>query len=167
MNFLGVDIGGSTRNGFAVVTDTDKLLYSGNIPFDRKGTKFEHRKKIVSEIQRIVSEYNIQAIGIERVKMHRGSNLSKLSGITSLMKITTSILDNFSDICEIKEFETVSWKSEVLGNRSATKEDAVNFVKYVYRKEVPHDEADAICEAIFLSRNYNREDTKMKDITFT
>lgn len=165
MNFMGVDVGGSTRNGIAIVTDKDLLVHSENIAFNKKEGIGAHGRKVAARVRELVEQHNVEAIVIERVKMHRGANLSKLASIISLAKITARIIDRVYDICKVFDIETVSWKAEVLGNRSATKDDAVWYIKQYYKKEVPHDEADAICEAIFLARNYFRNDSRFKELT--
>ena len=163
---MGVDIGGSSRVGIAIVNDKDKLLMSGNIPFVKKEGVGSHRRKMTKHIRQLVEEFDVGAIVIERVKMHRGKRLSKLSAIVSLARAGVGVFDAVYDLeCKVYDIETVSWKAQVLGTRSATKEDAVWFVKNVYKNTVPHDEADAICQAIYLARNYYRSDNIMKEIT--
>lgn len=165
INYMGVDIGGSTRNGIAIVNEKGQLIHSENIPFKSKEGIGAHGRKVATRVRELVQEHNVEGIVIERVKMHRGKNFSKLTSIVSLSKITARVIDQVFDICKIYDIETVSWKSQVLGNRSASKEDAVNYVKLMYHKDVPHDEADAICEAIYLSRNINRPDNILNELT--
>lgn len=155
MIYMGIDIGGSTRNGITIINDKEKILYTVAIPFDKHKTKGDHRRFVAQHVLDLVIQYNVDMIVIERVKMHRGSNLSRLSNIVSLSKATATIIDKIFDKCKIYDCETVSWKSKILGNKSATKEDAVNFVKRVYGIEVPHDQADSACQAIYLKRYIN------------
>lgn len=54
-----------------------------------------------------------------------------MSSIASLVKVQTSILDNFSDKCKIIEIPVRSWKAMVLkgyNGANADKDDAINWV---------------------------------------
>lgn len=164
-NYMGVDIGNATRNGIAILNDKEQLIYSTNIPYNKKITKGQHRRNVAKQVRELVQEYDVKALIIERVKMHRGGNLSKLTSIISLSKITAAILDNCFDLCSVYDCETISWKANVLGHRDATKEDAVTYVLCTYKKEVPHDEADAVCECLYLIRSINKTDRIIKDVT--
>ena len=166
MIYLGCDIGGATRNGIAIIDENEKILYTTNIPYDKKRTKGEHRRLISHYVAKLVKDYNVDVIVIERVKMHRGSRLSKLTSIISLAKISGCIIDSNFDKCKVYDCETISWKSKILGNKSATKEDAVNFVKHMYNLEVPHDQADAICQALYIKRYLqDKKRGKFQEIT--
>lgn len=162
---MGIDIGGSSRNGIAIVNENEELIYSTNVPYDRKKGVGFHRRAIAEFVRQLIKKFPIEAIVIERVKMHRGKRLSKLADIVSLSKSTAGILDRTFDLCKVYDIETVSWKAQVLGTRSATKEDAVNYIKSRYGIDVPHDEADAICEALYLKRNYNLPENLFHDLT--
>ena len=166
MIYMGVDIGGATRNGICIIDEKEHILYTNNIPFNAKaGGKGNHRRFVAAFIAKLVDEYNVDCLVIERVKMHRGSRLSKLDAIISLSKATGAIQDYNFNKCKIYDCETVSWKAQILGKRNATKEDAINFVKSKYNIDVPHDQADAIGQALYLKRYLNKDDGKFHDIT--
>ena len=60
MNILALDIGGKTRNGFALMdTETKELIETSYILYDTKLTPLDHRKKILAEIQRYYYNKNI------------------------------------------------------------------------------------------------------------
>lgn len=165
MIYMGVDIGGSSRNGIAIIDDNEKILYTTNVPFDKKLGKGNHRRIIAKYVTKLIEQYKVDCLVIERVKMHRGGNFSKLADIVSLSKATGSILDYNHDKCTIYDCETVSWKARILGKRDCTKEDAVLYVKNKYDIDVPHDQADAICQALYLKRYLNTPKGKFHDIT--
>lgn len=167
MIYMGIDIGGATRNGICIIDENEKILYCNNIPFNAKsGGKGNHRRFVAAFVAKLIDEYKVTHIVLERVKMHRGNRLSKLDAIVSLSKATGAIQDYiFHKDCKLYDCETVSWKAKVLGKRNGTKEDAVQFVKNRYDIDVVHDTADAICEAIYLKRYLNTKDGKFHDIT--
>ena len=125
-----VDIGGKSRNGIAIRNSNGELLYWNYIVYDTKGTPLEHRKKIVNLIQNLYNTYNFDIILYEQVNLFR-KGLISLSSIESLVKVQTSILDNFSDKCKIIEIPVRSWKAMVLkdyNGANADKNDAINWV---------------------------------------
>lgn len=165
MKWGGVDIGGSTRVGICIIDDDENILYSTNIPKSNKTSPSQHRRAVASAVLELVIKYEVEAIGVERVKMHRGSRLSKLSSIVSLAKATGTLLDTIDVNCKVYDFETISWKAKILGNKAASKEDAVNFIQLHYGISVPHDEADAICQALYLKRYLNKPEGHFSEIT--
>ncbi len=165
MNYMAIDIGGSTRNGIAIVDDLEHLIFSCNIPKDSKVSRGEHRRNVSAVIRTLCLKYDTKVIGLERIRLHRGSHISKLSSIVSLSKITGAIIDNCCDICNIYDYAVITWKSKILGNKSATKDDSVNYIKYKYKIEVCHDEADAICCAVFLAKYLNAPNNKIDELT--
>jgi len=173
MFILGIDIGGKTRNGFALIdSENGNLIKYSDIPYDKKGTPLLHRQKIVQEINEYLSEYKVDNIVFERINLFRGGFNSRLSSIVSLCKVQTSIIDNFSDKVIISETDVRHWKSLVFGNGNAEKEDALKYVKTFYpevnlkidrkpTKKDPstyienHDLADAVCIATYGVKNIN------------
>ena len=91
-----------------------------------------------------------------------------MANVTSMAFLQATIINEFSDDISISEVHVQSWKSKVLGQRSATKEDAVAFIESKYPQVdldivVHHqrkgdeiikdnDTADAICIALFAQK---------------
>lgn len=146
MVVCGLDIGGASTNGICVMSDSGKIIKVIEVPFKGK-TKGEHRRFVASLVRKVAQETGVTDILLEAVRLYRGGHVSPLADIMSLGKITGAIIDSCCDICEIHQVQVNSWKARVLGNKSATKEDAVNFVKKTYGLNVCHDVADSICIA--------------------
>ena len=91
-----------------------------------------------------------------------------MANITSMAFLQATIINEFSDKISIVEVHVQSWKSKVLGSRSATKDDAVALVETNYPEIdldiiVPHkkkgdeiikdnDTADAVCIALYPTK---------------
>jgi hypothetical protein len=87
--------------------------------------------------------------------------------IVSMAFLQATLINEFSDVISISTVHVQSWKSKVLGNRSAKKEDAVAFIEDHYPQVdlnivVHHpkkgdeiirdnDTADAICIGLYGS----------------
>lgn len=165
---IGIDLGNKSRNAISVVNGLDLLDYS-NLLYDAKTTTpWEHRKKICKQIQEYIYKYNLTKedwILFEKINGFMHGYKSKLSNITSLAFIQATIINEFSDKISIAEVPVVSWKTVVLGNRAAKKEDSVAYVEDKYpwvdldvivehkRKETEYlkddDTADAICIGLY------------------
>lgn len=157
VNFMAVDIGGATRNGIAIVNSKQELIYSESIPKLNSITIGEHRRRVAARVRELCTTHSVVVVGMERVRSFRGGVQSSIRNIVSLAKETGAIIDNVHDIADVVDYEVVSWKSKVLKNKSADKSFAVDFVKGRYKVDVPHDEADAICSALYLSQQYFRK----------
>lgn len=169
----GVDIAGKARNGFSVRDENGNLLYWNYLVYDTKGTPVEHRRKIVKLLEELYDKYKFDIILYEQVNLFR-RGLINLSSIESLVKVQTTILDNFSDKCKIIEIPVRSWKAMILKDyhgANSDKEDAINWVidneidkhnkpidllietggprkQYL---EFNHDMADAICQSAVIT----------------
>ena len=174
MIIMGIDMGGATRNGIAIMADRDNLLYHCSVPYNEKLGKGHHRRQLCKRISALVEEFKVDIVLVERIKQFKGkekggtkgTNISKMTNMAPLIKLTGSIIDAVSYRCKVFEVEVRSWKSQVLGDTSSDKEPSINFVKLIYKVEVPHDEADAICIACYGSRNYmNMPGVGTKEIT--
>lgn len=146
--------------GFAVRNADGELLAWDYVPYDSK-TPWEHRQKIIKKIEELNESYIFDTIVFEKINLYRGGFISHLSGILSLCRVQSTIIDKFSGKYEIYQVNVQSWKSKILGSGKATKEDAINYVKEHYpqvdykvmikhkRKDDEivdnHDLADAIC----------------------
>lgn len=146
--------------GLAIRSIDNELLFYENIPYD-SSTPWEHRQKIVKEIEKLNEEYIFDTIIFEKINLYRGGFISHLSGILSLCRYQSTLIDKFSGKYDIYQVNVQSWKSKILGSSKATKDDAIAYVKKNYpevnlqreivhkRKEneiiESHDLADAIC----------------------
>lgn len=137
MIVLGIDLGNKSRNAIAVVNESHQLLdYSCQL-YDGSISVLEHRKNICNQIQEYINKYNLTKddyIIFEKINLFVGSRVSKLANITSLAFIQATIINEFSDKITIVEVNVQTWKNTVLGSRSATKEDSVNYVEKNYPK---------------------------------
>ena len=165
MYVLGIDLGNKTRTALVLLLDT-KLIEWSHFNYNESESAWHHRQKIVQKIKFYIDKYNLTKndyILFEQIFFSKG--LSKMSNITSMAFLQATIINEFSNNISICEIHVQSWKSKVLGSRSATKEDSINFVEKHYpqinlnlivhhkRKDdeiiKDHDTADAICIALF------------------
>ena len=115
---------------------------------------------ISHHIKELVLQYKVTRIIVERVKLFRGSNISKLSNITSLWGICVGILDSVQGLCDVYDVEVRTWKSQVLNNISKDKEFSINYVKLMYNMDMKEHQADSVCIAIYGIRNWTKMDEK-------
>lgn len=179
-NIISVDIAGKARVGISCFNlQSKKLISYTSLSFDRKLSSREHRDKIIEGIYSLSDIEDLDAIIFERINLYRNSKIS-LPTILSLARVQTSIIDEFgSEACKIFDVNVQSWKAKVLGSRTATKEDAVQFVLTNYprtrdlirlpddkkgRKVYNHDLADAICIGKFLV-DVGLKSEKLGDLT--
>ena len=157
---MAVDIGGSSENGITIMNEMEQILYTEAFPYRKKFGKGFHRRSISQHIKELVEQYNVQRIIVERVKLFRGNNISKLSNITSLWGICVGILDAVQGLCDVYDVEVRTWKSQVLNNTSKNKEFSINYVKLMYKMDMKEHQADSVCIAIYGIRNWMRMDVK-------
>lgn len=178
-NILGVDLGGASRNGLALTDNINhKLLTYKTIRRVDSKNNLMHRKKVIEEINNINNEFGIDIILFESVRLFHHGNI-QMNSIKSLIKMQTTIINEFSDICPIYAIDVRSWKAKVLGNGNAKKEDSVFLIKHKYPEvnlldEINHplkqeielsindDLADAICISNSLRFDYDILLTKNK-----
>lgn len=165
MTVIGIDLGNKSRNSICVMRDGQLLDWS-RLNYSDAESAWQHRKLIVKQIKAYIKQYNITKddyLLFEQIFFSKG--LSRMANVVSMSFLQATIINEFSDKINIVEVHVQSWKSKVLGHRSATKEDAVNFVKEhfpsvdleitVHHKRkgdeviVDNDTADAICIACY------------------
>lgn len=165
---IGIDLGNKSRNSIAVM-DGDKLLEWSRLTYDGTISTLQHRKNICKQIREYIDKYHLTKndyLLFEQIFFSRG--FSKMANVTSMAFLQATIINEFSDDISISEVHVQSWKSKVLGQRSATKEDAVAFIESKYPQVdldivVHHqrkgdeiikdnDTADAICIALFAQK---------------
>lgn len=161
---IGVDLGNKSRNAI-VVMDNGILLDWSRLNYKDSKNTWEHRKKIVKQIKEYIKKYNLTKndyLLFEQIFFSRG--FSTMSNVTSMAFLQATLINEFSNKINIVEVHVQSWKSKVLGSRSATKEDSVAFVEKYYpeidlnieikkRKGIEiikdNDTADAVCIALY------------------
>ena len=171
-NILGIDLGGASRNGVSLYDNIDKKLqYSSTIKRYNAKTNLEHRQNVINELKYINNEYGIDIIIFEAIRLFSYGKI-QLQTILSLNKMQTTIVNEFSDICDIYQVDVRSWKSRVLGSANADKSASLMYVKNKYpqvniydeinhprNKEIEiqlnHDECDAICISECLKFDYS------------
>lgn len=170
-NVLGIDLGGASRNGLALYSNNDKkLLYNKTIKRYEAKTNLEHRNNVIAEMKKINNEYGIDIIIFESVRLFSRGKIA-LQTILSLNKMQTTIINEFSDICDIYQVDVRSWKSRVLGSANVDKSFSLRWVKNKYPEvniydkiyhprnketelQLNHDICDAICISECLKFDY-------------
>ena len=161
-NVLGIDLGGASRNGLALYSNEDKkLLYHKTIKRYEASSNLEHRNNVIMEMKTINEEYGIDIIIFEAIRLFSYGKI-QLQTILSLNKMQTTIINEFSDICDIYQVDVRSWKSRVLGSANADKSFSLMHIKNKYPNvniydeiyhpriketeiQLNHDICDAIC----------------------
>lgn len=166
---IGIDLGNKSRNSISVVDNDLKLLEYSNIKYDSKTTTtWEHRRRICKQISEYIEKYKLTKddwIVFEKINMFMRGKNSRLSNILSLAFIQATIINEFSEKISISEVNVITWKSKVLKNGKAKKEDSVAYVENHYpqvdlnvvvehkRKDTEYlkddDTADAICIGVY------------------
>lgn len=170
-HILGIDLGGASRNGLALYSNSDKkLIYCNTIKRYESKTNLEHRKNVIDEIKNIHEKYGIDVIIFESIRLFSYGRI-QMQTILSLCKLQTSIVNEFSDVCDIYQVDVRSWKSRVLGSAKVEKEFSVSYVKNKYKDvaiydeiyhpklketeiQINHDLCDAICMSECLKFDY-------------
>lgn len=170
-NVLGIDIGGASRNGLALYSNTNKkLLYHETIKRYEAKNNLEHRTNVISEMKKIDDEFGIDIIIFEAIRLFSYGKI-QLQTILSLNKMQTMIVNEFSNICDIYQVDVRSWKSRVLGSANADKSFSLMYVKNKYPNvniydeiyhpriketeiQLNHDLCDAICISEVLKFDY-------------
>lgn len=148
MRVLAVDQS-YTNAGFAVVEKDDagaiRIIDLPVLTFPKKATKQEKRNLLLPFICNIINLHSCDTLILERVRLFAHGKLS-LKTYSTLHALNVAISDGVSLPCFA--IDTRQWKTHVLGNPSATKEDAVLFVsREMGGLIVSHDTADAVCMA--------------------
>lgn len=178
-NVLGIDLGGASRNGLALYSNkSKKLIYNKTIKRYEAKNNLEHRKNVISEMKKINDEFGIDIIIFESIRLFSAGKIA-LQTILSLNKMQTTIINEFSDICDIYQVDVRSWKARVLGSANVDKSFSLMYVKNKYpnvniydeivhprNKEIEiqlnHDICDAICISEVLKFEYGILQAKNK-----
>ena len=129
---LGIDIGGGTRMGVALVdNETGELLEHDTIkPSDTKNHR-DHRYSLIRKIKEYDEKYGIDILIFESIRLFSKGHIM-LQTILSLNKVQTTVINEFSDNFDIYQVDVRSWKARVLGNANSDKIAAINYVKNKY-----------------------------------
>ena len=129
-------------------------------------------------MKKINDEFGIDIIIFESIRLFSAGKIA-LQTILSLNKMQTTIINEFSDICDIYQVDVRSWKARVLGSANADKSFSLMYVKNKYpnvniydeishprNKEIEiqlnHDICDAICISEVLKFEYGILQAKNK-----
>lgn len=171
-NVLGIDLGGASRNGLALYSNANKkLLYHKTIKRYEAKNNLEHRNNVISEMKKINDDFSIDIIIFESIRLFSYGKI-QLQTILSLNKMQTTIVNEFSNICDIYQVDVRSWKSRVLGSANADKSFSLMYVKNKYPDvniydeiyhpriketeiQLNHDIADSICISEVLKFDYS------------
>lgn len=165
---IGIDLGNKTRTSIAVL-DGEELLDLCKFDYADSESAWHHRQKIIKQIKIYIDKYHLNSnnyLLFEEIAFYKG--LTRMYNIVSMAFIQATLINEFSSQISIVAVHVQSWKSKVLGNRSAKKEDAIAFVEAKYpqvdlnivehhRKKgdviiKDHDSADSICIGIYGSK---------------
>lgn len=142
---LGIDQS-SENSGIAVANDNEELIDYTSVRLDGFKTSRAKRKMLKNTVKLYVDRYDPEMAVIERVRMF-SQNFVSLKTIISLGSLVVAI-DDAVDI-DLYSVDTRSWKSRVVGEADASKEETVEYIKNKFNVEVNHDIADAICIALY------------------
>jgi len=173
---LGIDIGTSIRCTFCLFDNqTNEILYCSSINRNTSKHNVEHRKKIINCIQYIFDNYQIDIMLFETIRLFSSGSIY-MQTILSLNKVQTTIINKFSENCDIYSIDVRSWKAKVLGNGNATKEDTVRTILHKYpnielleetvrpiKKEIELSLNEDLADAICISQTLHYDTTILKD----
>lgn len=130
---IGVDLGNKSRNSIVVMSEDRKILEYNRLTYDGSISTWQHRKNICKQIQEYIDKYKLTKndyLLFEQIFFSRG--FSRMANVTSMSFLQATIINEFSEQISISEVHVQSWKSKILGSRSANKEDSVNYVEKNY-----------------------------------
>lgn len=159
-----------TRTGVALFEGTD-LLLGADIPFKGCTTRLAKRLALRAYLEHVLAQYGpLDIVTIERVRLHRQGRMNigvaiAQATLVTCIRDTVALHPNGGDI--VKSIDTRAWKSAVLGNPNATKQDAIWYVKACYSLEANDDLADAICMGVYASRQPETLDEVNEQVTTT
>lgn len=169
---LGIDMGTSGRSGLALWdSNANSILQYETIRRIDSKTNLEHRRKVLDAIRDINENFGTDIIIFESVRLFSYGKI-QMGTILSLNKMQTTIINEFSDLCDIYQVDVRSWKSRVLGNANVGKDESIKYVQRKYPHinlldeiikpikketilEINADLADAICIAECLKYDYS------------
>lgn len=138
----------SSRCGFAVVEKERRLIFAQSLSFSDKLSHKERRKQIVSFLQELIKTYMPDAIIVERIREHTskkdgsGETYRGKDTVIVFNRIIGSIVDAVD--LHVYSVHTASWRSRMIGSKSADKEASVMAAKWEFGIDVDHDTAEAI-----------------------
>lgn len=158
LTIVGIDQSYS-RVGYSVVTRTGVKEIS-SIDLSKMRNPTQKRNCIREMVRILIRNHRPKAIVVERVRTFAGGKISsRTSGMLAAM--TAAIVDaaythDFkSKPTPVFSVDTRAWKKAMLGNSSASKDDAVQFARALCQTlginvEIDHDAADAFCIARYV-----------------
>ena len=144
MRVLGIDPS-YQRTGFAVVED-NKLIYSFSLTLKEIKTKKKKREIIKNVIKTIELIYQPDKIVVERTRLFSRGVIS-MKTIVALGSLIVVIVDA-TDL-DVYSVDSRSFKAKVVGHANCSKQDVINWVKFIFKIDVNEDEADAVAIALY------------------
>lgn len=135
----------SQTSGFAIFNE-NKLVESGTFTFS--GSLDKRLVKIRQKIETMVKQYGVTEIVLEDIQMEKGvgNNVVTYKALAEVIGVITELLVELKIPYQLIPAST--WRSG-LGikgtQRAVYKKNAQDYVARIYKKQVPEDEADAIC----------------------
>lgn len=160
MKILSIDQS-YTHCGIAYVEDSEPL-YFNNFVYKKSDTTYkpskqEKRRQLIQKLGELSLDMAApDLILVEKVRTFTHGKIN-VKTIMALHAMVIAIADNFP-LIPIKCIDTRMWKKAILGNPSASKQDAVNYINELIGEEVDDDRADAICMALAAERGVKLED---------
>ncbi len=150
-----------TRLGYCVQTKR-KVLEIGSVDLSKLRNPTQKRNCVRELVSILVRKHNPTAVLVERVRIFAGGYISaKTAGMLAAM--TAVIVDaaythSFNrKPTPVFSVDTRAWKSVVLGNPSATKQQTLDWVnlqlggdEFFTKAGINHDSADAYCIGKYL-----------------
>lgn len=147
MKILGIDMG--TRHfAMCFMDEKEGIYHLEELNLSKIKSHKERRFKIWSILKALNMDEMIakpDMVVLEKVILFHKAHIN-VDTIKRLGGLTYLIVDYYN--CPTYEVAVQSWKSAILGNRSATKQDSIDYVKNRYNIDTKNDNlADAICIA--------------------
>ncbi len=147
MNVLGIDLG--TRH-FAMCFMNEKQIYHlAELDMGKIKSHKERRRMVWNLLVELDQDEHIvkpDMVVLEKIILFHKSHIN-VDTIKRLGGLSHLVIDHYYEI-DSYEIMVQSWKTVILGNRSATKQDSIDYVKQKYKVETKNDNlADAICIA--------------------
>lgn len=140
-----------TNFGYAVYDlANEELIDYGSFKTEKYSSRVVKRHFVWALAKSLKMKYNPSKVVCEQIRLKNKFGIS-LNTIVALAEITSRIADAVWPE-KVYTVDSKSWKAKVCKDASADKADSVAFVKKEFDIDVDHDTADAICMAIYPSK---------------
>lgn len=138
-----------SRTGIGISED-NKLIYGESFDLSKFSNNTQKRIFLSRLLKSLVMYNDVDIVLVERARTFSGSGQGHFISTRTIKAFGTMISTIVDAVFPLPVYsvDTRSWKSKVLGSASASKDDAVKFVKK-FGFEIDHDGADALCMALY------------------